>query len=142
MRRHASCPYLPFGARIEPGQSAKVRSGGHSSPGFRCSVGNKGKFSEFRCGCLIWYPEYLGCDRRWGEEEHVAGEGLIDLTAAEDDVLTAYLASLTDLAGDAHTPRLLRETVRGIIGAESLRNARMVAFTPELAATRKGTVPD
>ncbi len=54
----------------------------------------------------------------------------MDLTAAEEDVFTAYLASFTDLAGDARTGRLLDQTVRGIIGAESLCCARIAAFSP------------
>jgi hypothetical protein len=54
----------------------------------------------------------------------------MDLTPGEDDLLTAYLASFTTLAGDARTKRLLGETVRGILGAESLCCARIAAFSP------------
>lgn len=54
----------------------------------------------------------------------------MDLTPTEDDLFTAYLASFTDLAGDARTKRLLAETVRGVIGAESLCCARIAAFSP------------
>lgn len=54
----------------------------------------------------------------------------MDLTPADDDLVTTYLASFTDLAGDARTQRLLGETVRGILGAESLCCARIAAFSP------------
>jgi hypothetical protein len=54
----------------------------------------------------------------------------MDLTPADADLLTAYLARFTALAGDARTRRLLAETVRGIIGAESLCCARIAAFSP------------
>jgi hypothetical protein len=54
----------------------------------------------------------------------------MELTTAEDDLFTGYLASFTDLAGDARTERLLGETVRGVIGAESLCCARIAAFSP------------
>ncbi len=54
----------------------------------------------------------------------------MELTAADNDVFTAYLADFTDLAGDARTGRLLDQTVRGIIGAERLCCARSAAFSP------------
>jgi hypothetical protein len=54
----------------------------------------------------------------------------MDLTPAEDDLVTTYLAGFTSLAGDARTKRLLGETVRGILGAESLCCARIAAFSP------------
>lgn len=54
----------------------------------------------------------------------------MDLTPPEDDLFTAYLASFTDLAGDARTKRLLAETGGGVIGAESLCCARIAAFSP------------
>ena len=54
----------------------------------------------------------------------------MELTGAEEDVFTTDLASFTDLAGDARTGRLLDQTVRGIIGAESLCCARIAAFSP------------
>jgi hypothetical protein len=54
----------------------------------------------------------------------------MDLTRVEDDLFTAYLADFTALAGDARTGRLIGETVRGIIGAESLCCARIAAFSP------------
>ena len=54
----------------------------------------------------------------------------MELTRAEDDLFTSYVASFMDLAGDKRTKRLLGETVRGIIGAESLCCARIAAFSP------------
>ena len=54
----------------------------------------------------------------------------MELTAAETDVLSGYLDGFTALAGDRRTARLLGETVRGIIGGESLRCSRIAAFSP------------
>jgi len=54
----------------------------------------------------------------------------MELTAAETDVLSGYLDGFTALAGDRRTARLLGETVRGIIGSESLRCSRIAAFSP------------
>jgi hypothetical protein len=54
----------------------------------------------------------------------------MELTPAEADLFTAYLARFTDLAGDVRTKRLLGETIRGVIGAESLCCARIAAFSP------------
>ncbi len=54
----------------------------------------------------------------------------MDLSPTEDDLFTTYLASFTALAGDARTQRLVGETVRGILGAESLCCARIAAFSP------------
>ncbi len=54
----------------------------------------------------------------------------MDLTAQEADVFSAYVSSFTSLAGDRRTGRLLAETIRGIIGAESLCCARIAAFSP------------
>lgn len=54
----------------------------------------------------------------------------MDLTAVEEDVFSGYLAGFTSLAGDARTRRLVGETLRGIIGAESLCCARIAAFPP------------
>lgn len=54
----------------------------------------------------------------------------MELSTRDDDLFTAYVLSFTDLTGDARTRRLLRETVRGIIGAESLCCARIAAFSP------------
>ncbi len=54
----------------------------------------------------------------------------MELAAGECDLLTQYLAPFTDLAGDRRTARLLGETVRGIIGSESLVCARIAACSP------------
>ncbi len=54
----------------------------------------------------------------------------MEVTAAEGDVLSAYLGRFTSLAGDRRTATLLGETVRGIIAAESLCCARIAAFSP------------
>lgn len=54
----------------------------------------------------------------------------MDLTRAEDDLFTSYLAGFTALAGDARTKRLLGETVRGLLGAESLCCAQIAVFSP------------
>ncbi len=54
----------------------------------------------------------------------------MELTAAEHDLFSAYLATFDRLAGDRRTRTLLRETVRGIIGAESLCCSRIAAFSP------------
>ena len=61
----------------------------------------------------------------------MAGEaGAMELTAAEQDLFGAYLATFDRLTGDRRTRTLLGETVRGIIGAESLCCARIAAFSP------------
>ena len=65
-----------------------------------------------------------------GDGSEARREGTMDLTPRDDDLLTAYLAHFTSLAGDARTQRLLRATVRGILGAESLCCARIAAFSP------------
>jgi hypothetical protein len=54
----------------------------------------------------------------------------MDLTAREQDVLSAYLSRFTALAGDRRTGRLIAAAVRGIIGGESLVCARIAAFSP------------
>ena len=54
----------------------------------------------------------------------------MELTAAETDVLSGYLGSFTTLAGDRRTAWLVAETVRGIIGSESLCCSRIAAFSP------------
>ena len=54
----------------------------------------------------------------------------MELTAAEQDLFGAYLAPFDRLTGDRRTRTLLRETVRGIIGAESLCCSRIAAFSP------------
>jgi hypothetical protein len=77
----------------------------------------------------------LTSGRNWGVVEQLRDgvgreEGGMDLTAVEEDVFSGYLAGFTSLAGDARTRRLVGETVRGIIGAESLCCARIAAFSP------------
>lgn len=54
----------------------------------------------------------------------------MDLSPPEADLLRGYLAPFLDLAGDRRTARLLAETVRGIVGSESLVYARIAAFPP------------
>jgi hypothetical protein len=54
----------------------------------------------------------------------------MDLTVGEPDLVSASLADFPSLAGDRRTGRLLGETGRGIIGAESLGCARIAALSP------------
>jgi hypothetical protein len=54
----------------------------------------------------------------------------MELTAAEQDLFGAYLGDFAGLTGDQRTRALLGETVRGIIGAESLCCSRIAAFSP------------
>jgi hypothetical protein len=54
----------------------------------------------------------------------------MELRPQEIDVFDAYLTSFTTLAGDRRTARLLGETVRGMIGSESLCCSRIAAFSP------------
>ncbi len=54
----------------------------------------------------------------------------MELTAAERDLFGAYLGEFVGLPGDRRTRSLLGETVRGIIGAESLCCSRIAAFSP------------
>ena len=54
----------------------------------------------------------------------------MELTATERDLFAAYLGEFDSLAGDRRTRTLLRETVRGIIGAERLCCSRIAAFSP------------
>jgi len=54
----------------------------------------------------------------------------MELATSTDDLLTPYLAPFTSLAGDRRTGRLLADTVRGIIGSESLICSRIAAFSP------------
>ena len=61
----------------------------------------------------------------------VAGEeGAVELTAAERDLFGEYLGSFGSLAGDRRTRAVLAETVRGIIGSESLCGNRIAALSP------------
>jgi len=56
----------------------------------------------------------------------------MDLNPCEIDLFSAYVSQFTTLAGDRRTARLLGETVRGIIGSESLCCSRIAAFSPSL----------
>jgi hypothetical protein len=59
----------------------------------------------------------------------------MDLHPRERDLLAAYVAPFTELAGDRRTGRLLGEVVGGIIGSESLVCSRIAASPPPLAAS-------
>lgn len=48
------------------------------------------------------------------------------------DHLAAWLASITNLAGDRRTAALLLATVAGILGSGSLVCRRMAAFSPSV----------
>ncbi len=52
------------------------------------------------------------------------------LAPATDDLLHDYLVPFGALAGDQRTARLVTDTVRGIIGSESLVCSRIAAFSP------------
>jgi hypothetical protein len=54
----------------------------------------------------------------------------MELTAAEQDLFGTYLGSFESLTGDRRTRTLFGETVRGVIGAESLCCSRIAAFSP------------
>ena len=54
----------------------------------------------------------------------------MELTAAEQDLVGAYLGSFASLTGDHRTRTLFGETVRGIIGAERWCCSRIAAFSP------------
>lgn len=54
----------------------------------------------------------------------------MELTTAEGDLFAEYLGGFSSLAGDRRTRTLLGETVRGIIGSESLCCSRIAAFSP------------
>ncbi len=54
----------------------------------------------------------------------------MELTLAENDLLTGYVAPFLELAGDRRTARLLAGTVRGIVASESLICAQIAAFSP------------
>ena len=57
------------------------------------------------------------------------GAGM-ELTAAERDLFSEYLGGFDSLTGDRRTRTVFHETVRGIIGAESLCCSRIAAFSP------------
>jgi hypothetical protein len=52
------------------------------------------------------------------------------LAVGQRSLLDAYLEHFAPLIGDRRTGRLFGATVQGIIGAESLVCARIVAFSP------------
>jgi len=54
----------------------------------------------------------------------------MDLEPRERDLLAAYVAPFTAVAGDRRTGRLLGEVVGGIVGGESLVCSRIAAFSP------------
>lgn len=54
----------------------------------------------------------------------------MDLRPHELDLFDAYLRPFTALAGDKRTATLLGETIRGILGSESLVCARIATFSP------------
>lgn len=54
----------------------------------------------------------------------------MEVPAAAQDLFGQYLGSFDSLAGDRRTRTLLGETVRGIIGGESLCCSRIAAFSP------------
>jgi hypothetical protein len=60
----------------------------------------------------------------------------MELTAPEQDVLGLYLERFAGLTGDQRTRTVFRETVRGIIGGESLRCSRIAAFSPYAGGER------
>ena len=60
----------------------------------------------------------------------------MELTATEGGLLHTYLAHFDPLAGDRRTRTVFRETVRGIIGAESLCCSRIAAFSPRVSGQR------
>jgi hypothetical protein len=54
----------------------------------------------------------------------------MELTTAEQGLFSDYLGSFDSLTGDRRTRALFGETVRGIIGAESLCCSRSAACSP------------
>jgi hypothetical protein len=54
----------------------------------------------------------------------------VELASGQRSLLDAYLDHFEPLIGDRRTGRLLRATVQGIIGAETLVAARIAAFSP------------
>ena len=54
----------------------------------------------------------------------------MELTAAERDLFSEYMGGFDSLTGDRRTRTVFHETVRGIIGAESLCCSRIAAFSP------------
>ena len=60
------------------------------------------------------------------------GVETMELKGQEEDLLTQYLQHYDLLIGDQRTQWTFQETVKGIIGAESLVCARIAAFSPWL----------
>lgn len=56
----------------------------------------------------------------------------MDLAPLQENDLDCYLATFAPLLGDKRTRRTFRETVQGIIGAESLVCSRIAAFSPSV----------
>ena len=54
----------------------------------------------------------------------------MELTLAEDDLLSGYVVPFLEVAGDRRTARLLGGVVRGIVASESLICAKIAAFSP------------
>jgi hypothetical protein len=54
----------------------------------------------------------------------------MDLRPHEVDLFASYLDPFLGLAGDRRTAALLTETLRGILGSESLVCAKIAAFSP------------
>lgn len=57
-------------------------------------------------------------------------EQAMDVSQDECGLLETYMARFTSLAGDQRTAQLLTETVRGILGSESLCCARIARCSP------------
>jgi hypothetical protein len=54
----------------------------------------------------------------------------MELVGEQRSLLDEYLAHFGSLIGDRRTGRVLRATVQGIVGAETLVCARIAAFSP------------
>ncbi len=59
------------------------------------------------------------------------------LAKEQRGLLDEYIDDFESLVGDRRTERVLRGTVQGIIGAETLICAKIAAYSPELAAQSK-----
>jgi hypothetical protein len=59
------------------------------------------------------------------------------LASRQQGLLAGYLDGFLPLIGDKRTEVVFRQTVQGIIGAESLVAARIAAYSPELATRGK-----
>jgi hypothetical protein len=54
----------------------------------------------------------------------------MELVGEQRSLLAEYLGQYGPLIGDRRTGRLLRATIEGILGAETLVCARIAAFSP------------